>query len=224
MEELQIHVLENFIRQNPQYSLAALRKGVYVIGMKDQFNVHDLARLPLKPHISYVADEMGFILYDSQASGGAAMDEDAAEETKKSSGGGGKRRRSVDEFGPYFIEQYILMEVLSKQEVAVNVLEYYLNHRERLQRALDNYSEAQGRGFVCWRFLMNEAALANGGVDQAKGAPKSGGGGGGGSGGGGDGDGDGDSLMTDRGGAAGAGFSSVFPSNSPDTDPTFEMD
>ena len=65
---------------------------------------------------------------------------------------------SVDSFGPYFIEQYILMEVLSKQEVAQNVLDYYVKQKDTLQRALANYSESQGKGFICWRFLMNEAA------------------------------------------------------------------
>ena len=36
------------------------------------------------------------------------------------------RRASADTFGPYGIEQYLLMEVLSKQEVASNVLEVKL--------------------------------------------------------------------------------------------------
>ena len=65
----------------------------------------------------------------------------------------------LDVFGPYHIEQYMLMETLSKQEVAHNVLEYYLNNREILQRALRHYGEVQGKGFICWRFLMNQAAL-----------------------------------------------------------------
>ena len=56
-------------------------------------------------------------------------------------------------FGPYFVEQYILMEVLSKAEVAQNVLDYYALQKEKLQRGLASYSEAQGKGFVCWRFI-----------------------------------------------------------------------
>ena len=62
-------------------------------------------------------------------------------------------RRALDSLGPYFIENYILLEVLSKQEVAQNVLEYYVYHKEKLQRSLESYSEAQGKGFICWRFL-----------------------------------------------------------------------
>eukprot|EP00957_Ditylum_brightwellii_P110204 8405999-Ditylum_brightwellii.AAC.1 len=79
---------------------------------------------------------MGFILYDKTES------------------------NSVDQFGPYFVEQYMLMEVLSKQEVAQNVLDYYCKHKEKLDRCLQHYSGAQGKGFVCWRFLINETAKA----------------------------------------------------------------
>ena len=61
--------------------------------------------------------------------------------------------RSIDDFGPYFIEQYILMEVLSKQEVAQNVMDYYVHQKEKLQQGLDKYSETQGKGFICWRFI-----------------------------------------------------------------------
>lgn len=68
--------------------------------------------------------------------------------------------KNVDTFGPYFIEQYILLEVLSKQEVAQNVIDYYYNHKETLQRGLDSYDERQGKGFICWRFLINETAKA----------------------------------------------------------------
>ena len=89
-------------------------------------------------HVQYVADECGFVLYDRSSGGG---------ETPRGS-------RSVDTFGPYFIEQYILMEVLSKQEVAQNVLEYYAMHKDKLQQGVANYSEAQGKGFVCWRFIQ----------------------------------------------------------------------
>jgi len=130
--ELDIKVVANLIRQNPQYTLAALGQGIYLVGMKDQFNIHDLQHYPLRDQIQYVADEHGFILFDKTAA------------------------KSVESFGPYGIEQYILMEVLSKQEVAQNVIEYYCKHREILQRGLETYDEKQGKGFVCWRFLMNE--------------------------------------------------------------------
>ena len=38
-------VLESNVRQNPLYTLAALREGSYMIGMKNQFNAHDLPGL-----------------------------------------------------------------------------------------------------------------------------------------------------------------------------------
>ena len=136
-KRLQVKVSVNHIQQSPLYTLAAIRKGVYVIGMKDQFNVHDMRAggpessnsNPLTPHIAYVADEAGFVLYDATAA------------------------KSVDTFGPYFVEQYLLMEVLSKHEVAQNVIEYYVDHKEKLQSALDQYNEEQGKGFICWRFI-----------------------------------------------------------------------
>lgn len=127
--KLNVEVLVNCVRQNPQYTLAALRRGVYIIGMKDQFNVHDLPSTPLHDHVQYVADELGFVLFDRSDS------------------------HSVDRFGPYFIEQYLIMEALSKQEVAQNVLDYYVNHKERLERGVQNYGEVQGKGFICWRFI-----------------------------------------------------------------------
>ena len=130
--QLAVQVLLNHVRQNPQYTLAALREGIYVLGMKDQFNVHDLPQHPLRDHVQYVADEMGFILVDRSPQPAS---------------------RSVDAFGPYFIEQYLVMEVLSKQEVAQNVLDYYVHHKETLQRGVQTYSEAQGKGFICWRFV-----------------------------------------------------------------------
>ena len=141
MQELNLAVEHCFVRQNPQYTIAALAEGIYIIGMKDQFNKHDLTLHPLRDHVEYVADDMGFVLFSNDR-------------------GAGDRRvtLSVDTFGPYFIEQYILMEVLSKQEVAQNVLEYYVRHKAQLQSSLATYSETQGQGFVCWRFLMaNEA-------------------------------------------------------------------
>jgi hypothetical protein len=132
----QLKIIANFLRQNPLYSLAALQEGVYVIGMKDQFNVHDLHHSPLRDRVQYIVDEMGFVLFDRTAAGS----------------------KSVDSFGPYFIEQYILMEVLSKQEVAQNVLDYYVNHKHTLQDSLAGYSEEQGKGFICWRFLMKDSS------------------------------------------------------------------
>lgn len=122
----------NHICQNPQYTLAAIAPGIYIIGMKDQFNVHDLPSHPMQSRIQFVSDEAGFILFDRS--------EKAA-------------RSNVDAFGPYFIEQYIVMEVLSKQEVAQNVLDYYVKQKDKLQRGVECYGEAQGRGFVCWRFI-----------------------------------------------------------------------
>eukprot|EP00746_Dinoflagellata_sp_MGD_P124033 gnl/MRDRNA2_/MRDRNA2_58642_c0_seq1.p1 gnl/MRDRNA2_/MRDRNA2_58642_c0~~gnl/MRDRNA2_/MRDRNA2_58642_c0_seq1.p1 ORF type:complete len:1612 (+),score=292.79 gnl/MRDRNA2_/MRDRNA2_58642_c0_seq1:504-4838(+) len=113
--QLRIKVKVNNIRQNPQYTLAALQEGVYVIGMKDQFNVHDLQGHPIHERIQYIVDDMGFVLFDRA--------EQASASTK-----------SVDSFGPYFIEHYMLMEVLSKQEVAQNVLDYFVNHKAKLQR------------------------------------------------------------------------------------------
>ena len=79
--------------------------------------------------IAYVADEAGFVLYDIT------------------------RAKNVDTFGPYFVEQYLLMEVFSKHEVAQNVIEYYVDHKAKLQSALDQYNEEQGKGFICWRFI-----------------------------------------------------------------------
>ena len=135
-EELEIKVRVNHVRQSPQFTLAAISEGVYLLGMKDQFNAYDLPAHPLADRIQYVIDEVGLVLFDRGA-GGAS--------------------RALDSLGPYFIENYILLEVLSKQEVAQNVLEYYVYHKEKLQRSLESYSEAQGKGFICWRFLMNEA-------------------------------------------------------------------
>ena len=130
LDRLDIEILVHHIRQSPQYTLAALEKGVYLIGMKDQFNVHDRQHHPMEQDVQYIADEVGFVLFDRTE--------------------GSKR---IDAFGPYFIEQYILMEVLSKQEVAENVLDYYVNHKEKLEKGLTDYTEKQGKGFICWRFI-----------------------------------------------------------------------
>lgn len=133
-DSIQVNI--NHVRQNPQYTIAAIEPGIYVIGMKDQFNSFDLKMQRLRKHVQYIVDEMGFVLFDRTAS------------------------QSVDEFGPYFIEQYIIMELLSKHEVAQNVLDYYRDHKQTLQRGLSSYDEKQGKGFVCWRFLINETAKA----------------------------------------------------------------
>lgn len=129
---LNVKVLVNFVRQHPQYTIAALESGVYIIGMKDQFNIHNLQSYPMRDRVQFITDEMGFVLYNKTIG------------------------RDVDRFGPYFIEQCILLEVLSKQEVAQNVIEYYCNHKEALQRGLESYDESKGTGFLCWRFFMNE--------------------------------------------------------------------
>jgi len=92
-----------------------------------------------------IADEMGFVLYDRGA-GGAKLGQEP---------GGAAEKLSVDRFGPYFVEQYMLMEVLSKSEVAGNVLEYYVKHKDQLQQCLERYDEKQGKGFICWRFVMS---------------------------------------------------------------------
>jgi hypothetical protein len=133
-DHLGIKIEFNAIRQNPLYTIAALQQGIYVIGMKDQFNIHDIKSNPLYDHIQYIADEMGFILFDKTS------------------------MKKVDSFGPYYIEQYIIMEILSKQEVAQNVMDSFCNNRDLLQRGLDSYNETQGKGFICWRFLINETA------------------------------------------------------------------
>jgi hypothetical protein len=119
----------NGIRQNPQYSLVGIQPGVYIIGMKDQFNIHDMQTHPLRDHMQCAMDEIGFVLFDKT------------------------NTKSVDEFGPYFIEQYILLDALSKQEVAQNVITYYCRHKKKLAKGLDRYDEERGKGFICWRFL-----------------------------------------------------------------------
>uniref|UniRef100_A0A7S4AAQ7 Uncharacterized protein n=1 Tax=Pseudo-nitzschia australis TaxID=44445 RepID=A0A7S4AAQ7_9STRA len=131
-----IDVKSNFVGQSPQYTIVALRQGVYVIGMKDQFNVHDLETNIMRKRVQYIMDEMGFVLFDRTD------------------------KRDIDTFCPYFIEQYIIMDVLSKQEVAQNVIDYYCKHKNTIQRGLNGYTEKQGKGFVCWRFLINETAKA----------------------------------------------------------------
>jgi hypothetical protein len=144
MELLRLNVKCNYIRQNPQYTIVGLKEGVYMIGMKDQFNKHDLPDHYLHEHVKYVSDEMGFILYSKD----------------DKNGGSDSTKKSVDEFGPYCIENYILLEVLSKQEIAQNVIDYYINYNEQLEKSLSTYNEQQGKGFICWRFLMNEAVKA----------------------------------------------------------------
>lgn len=123
------------IRQNPHFSLVGIQEGVYLIGMKDQFNIHDSKTHPLSEKLQFAVDELGFVLFDQTNS------------------------KSVDVFGPYFIELYILLDALSKQEVAQNVITYYCNHKDRLEKCLQLYDEKQGKGFICWRFLMNQVAM-----------------------------------------------------------------
>ena len=135
-KELHAEVKLSCIRQNPQYSLVGIQPGVYVIGMKEQFNVHDQAKHPLQNILQYAWDEIGFILFDKT------------------------NAKSVDEFGPYFIEQYILLDALSKQEMAQNVITYYCSHKKKLDQCLERYDEKQGKGFICWRFLINQTALS----------------------------------------------------------------
>ena len=147
-QQLDARVLINLVRQNPQYTLAAIRPGVYLIGMKDQFNVYDLPSHPMAAHIQYIADEAGLILYSRNAPGEAAA------------------RKRVDEFGPYYVEQYLIMETLSKSEVAQNVLDYYLRRRDQLQQRLDEYREVQGQGFICWRFI-HEVRRSPGSIPEA---------------------------------------------------------
>jgi hypothetical protein len=136
--DFDIQVIVNYVRQNPQYTIAALRQGIYVIGTKDQFNIHDIMGHPLRDHIIYIADDVGFILFDKM------------------------NEKSVDNFGPYCVEQYILLELLSKHEIAQNVLNYYCSKKELLERGIENYTEKQGKGFICWRFLMNETVKTTG--------------------------------------------------------------
>jgi hypothetical protein len=88
---------------------------------------------PYKNYYQYALDEIGFILFDNT------------------------RAKSVDEFGPYFIENYLLLDALSKQEVAQNVITYYSKYKDILSQCLDCYDEKQGKGFICWRFFMNQA-------------------------------------------------------------------
>ena len=49
---LGLEVLFNHVRVAPQYSLAALRPGVFVLGMKEQLTVHDLPSHPLHEQVS----------------------------------------------------------------------------------------------------------------------------------------------------------------------------
>ena len=43
---MNVKVEANLLRQNPQYSLLALRRGVYLIGTKDQFNSFEVSKSP----------------------------------------------------------------------------------------------------------------------------------------------------------------------------------
>jgi hypothetical protein len=133
ISEFHTEVKFSCIRQHPQYCLVGIQPGVYIIGMKDQFNIFDCVSHSLKDKFQYASDEIGFIIFDKT------------------------RTKSVDEFGPYFIEHYLLLDALSKQEVAQNVITYYSKHKDVLTHCLDRYDEKQGKGFICWRFFMNQA-------------------------------------------------------------------
>lgn len=133
ISEFNSEVKFSCIRQHAQFCLVGIQPGVYIIGMKDQFNIFDCAAHHLKHHYQYASDEIGFILFDNT------------------------RAKSVDEFGPYFIEHYLLLDALSKQEVAQNVITYYSKYKDILSQCLDCYDEKQGKGFICWRFFMNQA-------------------------------------------------------------------
>lgn len=130
------------IRQNPHFSLVGVQEGIYIIGMKDQFNIHDAKNHPLSAELQFAVDELGFVLFDKTNS------------------------KSVDDFGPYFIELYILLDALSKQEVAQNVITYYCDHKDKLEKCLQLYDEKQGKGFICWRFLMNQTAMSSSGDES----------------------------------------------------------
>jgi len=131
-------VLVNGIKlSNVQCSIVGIQPGVYIIGMKDQFNSHDVGNHPLNDMLQYATDELGFVLFDKTNS------------------------KNVDEFGPYFIEHYILLDHLSSQEMAQNVINYYCNHKEKLEKCLGLYDEKQGKGFICWRFLFNQATMSS---------------------------------------------------------------
>lgn len=133
INEFHSEVKFSCIRQHPHYCLVGIQPGVYLIGMKDQFNIFDCVTHPLKTYFQYTIDDIGFVLFDKT------------------------RSKSVDEFGPYFIENYLILDALSKPEVAQNVITYYSKHKESLTRCLKNYDEKQGKGFICWRFFMNQA-------------------------------------------------------------------
>merc|ERR1712232_576356 len=44
------------IKQNSQFSLVGIRPGIYLIGMKDQFNIHDRANHPMCGMLKYAVD------------------------------------------------------------------------------------------------------------------------------------------------------------------------
>lgn len=139
MRQLEVNVFINFVRQQPLFSLAAVGEGNFVIGMKNQFNSFDLRSypMPLQERIAYVTDDHGFVLLDRTAKTATP---------------------DIESFGPYFVENYVLLDALSKHEVAQNVLEYYVHHNDALRASLASYSGTQGPGFICWRFVMNEVA------------------------------------------------------------------
>merc|ERR1712151_1265977 len=78
--------------------------------------------------VQYIADEMGFVLYDRAAGGiKRKRESEPGPESCRAA-----ERLSVDRFGPYFVK-----------------------HKDRLQQCLERYDERQGKGFICWRFVMS---------------------------------------------------------------------
>ena len=91
---------------------------------------HPMPRYPSR-QVRCVMDEMGFVLFDRTSSaddGGdnrADQPDPAAPAAAAALHGGGAGRPShgpsIDRFGPYFIEQYIIMELLSKQATTLTM-------------------------------------------------------------------------------------------------------
>lgn len=77
-------------------------KGVFIIGMKNQFSKYDIEQFELHDEVHFISDEIGEILYWN-------------------------KMKMVDklEDTPYSLNLYILLEKLTKQELALNVINYY---------------------------------------------------------------------------------------------------
>lgn len=87
---------------NPQFTLLCMGKGVFIIGMKNQFSKYDIEQFELHDEVHFISDEIGEILYWN-------------------------KMKMVDklEDTPYSLNLYILLEKLTKQELALNVINYY---------------------------------------------------------------------------------------------------